>query len=297
MLYTTILLVPLIGCAPASISIKKECVPSADNESTRLTPFPDQTSELARIDSNVHATYHVSVFKEETRLDRTTGKTVTNEKSINYGTGFAVTTDGYILTAHHVVHPSGKIKVTRYTSTGDVIVQGTADVVAEDAARDLVLLRTGLATPDIVTVAADPLPDGNAVVIPGYPMEQTTFVIGRGYLMANGMNVSIGDGTSARTFQDVMLLKADILPGGSGSGVFSAQTGELTGLLFGSSAYVKLFAPGHRAGLLVSFATKARYIRQFLDHECIRYTVKGEMIPDYCSATMPMKVESLRLSD
>ena len=132
------------------------------------------------------------------------------------GTGFAITEDGYILTAAHVVDDQYGIKV----HSGDRVAD--AEIVAIDQIADLALLKTDL--------TFEPLPLMERTDVPRLPFGATAI----GYRITPGnppVQTHEGALTSPARDDTLYLFKADIIPGYSGGPLLSAFDLKVVGVL------------------------------------------------------------------
>lgn len=180
------------------------------------------------------------------------------------GTGFWVSEDGYVVTARHVVKPTdGKVKELFVALPippvdGPAVMRGIfqvtrASIVAEDAANDLVLVKTEinpfrdqmkpmmkLGNREIsyqkhAIAQLDPNrpKEGTQIVVTGYPLDEPVTVTNVGYLAtAWGINSdSVRTLTpSATGISNVYLADMRINHGNSGGPVYSAETGFVIGV-------------------------------------------------------------------
>jgi S1-C subfamily serine protease len=190
------------------------------------------------------------------------------------GTGFVVSKRGYVLTAGHVIQlteadakAKGASKVLFNVgllidsqSIPGVQVQGNfvwggASVIAIDDLHDLALLKlsqnpfTGEMRPGIgirgkelpLTVGVARLdatlpPEGEDVLISGYPLDIPTFVTQEGMVASESFSVvtaqlpGASPGVVIPQVEDSILLDAVVNPGNSGGPVYSLQSGSVVGI-------------------------------------------------------------------
>ncbi|NND72227.1 MAG: PDZ domain-containing protein [Rhodothermales bacterium] len=139
------------------------------------------------------------------------------------GSGVVISTDGYIVTNHHVVAGAKEIKVTL-----DDKREYVATIVGSDPATDLAVIKINEPTP----LAAVPLGDsdiievGEWVLAIGNPFRLTSTVTA-GIVSALGRQVNIID--SRFGVEDFIQTDAAINPGNSG-GALVNLSGELIGI-------------------------------------------------------------------
>ena len=190
------------------------------------------------------------------------------------GTGFFVSKQGYVLTAAHVIRESEALAraagatqigfnvgiLLDLSSTPNIQMEGSfywvdAALVAEDDEHDLALLKVsrnpfagGLPSPIainhkplavMVTVAEfSPTlpPEGEAVLISGYPLDIPTFVTQKGMVASESfslMDVQVPDAPAGFTHPDSVdsiLVDAVINPGNSGGPVYETKSGNVVGV-------------------------------------------------------------------
>ena len=137
------------------------------------------------------------------------------------GSGFVITSDGYILTNYHVIDGVEDLKVS--------FADGTtydATLVGGEEANDIAVLKidaTGLQT--VVVGSSDDMKVGQQVVAIGNPLGELTFTLTAGYVSALDRNITMSDGNTI----NVMQTDAAINSGNSGGPLFNTY-GECIGI-------------------------------------------------------------------
>lgn len=136
------------------------------------------------------------------------------------GSGFILTTDGYIVTNAHVVDDANKIKVTTYDNK-----VYEAELVGVDESNDLAVLKIdaeGL-TP-VVLGDSDIMNVGDSVVAIGNPLGELTFSLTSGTVSALNRKITINNSA-------MNLIQTDcaINSGNSGGALFNSH-GEVIGI-------------------------------------------------------------------
>ena len=90
------------------------------------------------------------------------------------GTGFIVSSDGHILTNHHVVKACAKIQSRSY---------GPLRFIADDKQNDLALLKTDLPSKAVSIFRERPIKQNSSVFAAGFPLQNT---------LAESMNITEG---------------------------------------------------------------------------------------------------------
>ncbi len=137
------------------------------------------------------------------------------------GSGFVITSDGYILTNYHVIDGVEDLKVSFADgSTYD------AALVGGEEANDIAVLKieaTGLQS--VVVGSSDDMKVGQQVVAIGNPLGELTFTLTAGYVSALDRNITMSDGNTI----NVMQTDSAINSGNSGGPLFNIY-GECIGI-------------------------------------------------------------------
>jgi S1-C subfamily serine protease len=151
------------------------------------------------------------------------------------GTGMILTSNGEVVTNHHVVEAATKISV-KVMSTGQTY---DASVVGTDARDDVAVLQlqgaTGLAT---VTTDADGISVGDAVNAVGDAGGSTsTFTAADGKVTATGRAITTHsvDGHAAERLRGLIEISSDVISGDSGGATYDDQ-GEVVGMTTAASS-------------------------------------------------------------
>lgn len=157
------------------------------------------------------------------------------------GSGVIVDSDGYVLTAAHVVANARRIVVVTY---GEVRVPGV--VVSIDVDHDLALLKT-----EIAGISAAPLGYAGAVqldqevVVVGFPFGLREVTVTRGRIAA----------VRTKGVQRVFQIDAAVNPGNSGGPVFNAR-GEVVGVVITKFSHPSgIVSEGMAFAVPMSYAT------------------------------------------
>ena len=147
------------------------------------------------------------------------GQTVTSAAA---GSGFVITSDGYILTNYHVINGANSIKVT--------FVDGkeyTATYVGGEERNDIAVIKIDAKdlTPVVIGSSSDMLV-GEQVTTIGNPLGELTFSETTGIISALNRTVTMSDGTKMNMIQT----DAAINSGNSGGPLFNSH-GEVIGIV------------------------------------------------------------------
>lgn len=137
------------------------------------------------------------------------------------GSGFILTSDGYIVTNYHVIEDSTSIRVSLYDGT-----EYDATIIGYDANNDIAVLKIeaeGL-TPVVLGDSSN-INVGDSVVAIGNPLGELTFTLTGGYVSALDREVTLSSGVT----MDLMQTDCAINSGNSGGALFNMY-GEVIGV-------------------------------------------------------------------
>ena len=166
----------------------------------------------------------------EQNVNSTVGITISGETSSRYGygytyqasgSGFIITSDGYILTNYHVISGSKTVTVATYDhNTYD------AKVIGYDASNDIAVIKIDAENLAPVTLGdSDTLRVGESVYAIGNPLGELTFSLTGGIVSALSRNVQTEAGTSMSLIQTDCAINS----GNSGGALFNTR-GEVIGI-------------------------------------------------------------------
>ena len=166
----------------------------------------------------------------EQNVNSTVGITISGETSSRYGygytyqasgSGFIITSDGYILTNYHVISGSKAVTVATYDhNTYD------AKVIGYDASNDIAVIKIDAENLKPVTLGdSDTLRVGENVYAIGNPLGELTFSLTGGIVSALSRNVQTEAGTSMSLIQTDCAINS----GNSGGALFNTR-GEVIGI-------------------------------------------------------------------
>jgi S1-C subfamily serine protease len=138
------------------------------------------------------------------------------------GSGYLISSSGYVLTNHHVIEGEGRIEI-RVPGTKDTV---PAELIAHDAERDIALLKVAMPSPEKyqpIALAAEPVRRGAAVAAFGYPKGDT---LGTGLKFTSGTISALPDEANNQMY----LLDVTINPGNSG-GPLCDRRGNVVGMI------------------------------------------------------------------
>ena len=166
----------------------------------------------------------------EQNVNSTVGITISGETTSRYGygrtyqatgSGFIITSDGYILTNYHVISGSKSVTVATYDNkTYD------AKVIGYDATNDIAVIKIEAENLTPVTLGdSDMLRVGETVYAIGNPLGELTFSLTHGIVSALSRNVRTEAGTSMSLIQTDCAINS----GNSGGALFNTR-GEVIGI-------------------------------------------------------------------
>jgi S1-C subfamily serine protease len=173
---------------------------------------------------------------------------VKTPKGIAAGSGFIISSDGYILTAAHVIEDAEGIKAIVEERAGYA-----ASVERSDEEADIALLK--ISASDLTPARlgdSDEVGYGDEILVLGYPVPEA----GPGLIVTSG----IVQGFRTRGDVGLIQINADINPGNSGGPMVNTE-GEVIGIV--SELWSKLYHPGGPPtpfGLAVAINTAKRII-------------------------------------
>ncbi len=139
---------------------------------------------------------------------------------VSSGSGFVMSTDGYIVTNHHVVSGASEISVTFADER-----EYAAKLVGSDESNDIALLKIEAVGLKAVTMgSSDALAVGSQVVAIGNALGELSYTLTAGYISGKDRDVST-DGTVINMLQ----MDAAINSGNSGGPLFNMK-GEVVGI-------------------------------------------------------------------
>ncbi|MCD8098988.1 MAG: trypsin-like peptidase domain-containing protein [Oscillospiraceae bacterium] len=140
------------------------------------------------------------------------------------GSGFIITSDGYILTNEHVIEDASSITVTLYDGTAY-----DAELVGYDTSNDIAVLKIDAAGLTPVTIGdSDALSVGEDVVAIGNPLGELTFSLTKGVVSALNREVTMSTGVTMTLIQTDCAINS----GNSGGALFNMY-GEVIGITNG----------------------------------------------------------------
>lgn len=202
---------------------------------------------------------------------------VADQRQVADGSGSIISSDGYVLTNHHVVASgeNGQIQVTMSDGT-----RHAADFVASDPATDIAVIKIrdveGL--PTINFGNSDDIRVGQQIVAIGSPLGLSSTVTS-GIVSATDRPVRASQQGGESSLIDGIQTDAAINPGNSG-GPLVDMNGNLIGM---NSVIASLSASNDRAGSIgLGFAIPSNFVarvaQQLIDHGEARHPLLGVQV-------------------
>ena len=217
-------------CARYAMAQEKQKTPEGKREfpmsSSRKAPvnqsaWPDFTYAA---EQSVEAVVHVSVFQRNTFFEYFFGHPIRRYEGMQAGSGSGVilTTDGYIVTNHHVIKDASKVQVTLYDKR-----TLPARLVGADPATDVAVLKVDADDlPFLPFGNSDSLRLGEWVLAIGNPYNLNS-TITAGIVSAKGRKMLSPDGRYK--IESFIQTDAAVNPGNSGGALVNTR-GELVGI-------------------------------------------------------------------
>jgi len=180
--------------------------------------------------------------------------TSTSQDIERSGTGFAISKDGLIVTAGHVIEGAKTIKV--YLSKDSFV---SASLLSADPVNDLAILKIESATPNFLQVAPmRAVKTGDRVFTVGFPLSS---VLGQESKYTEGVVSSLSGLKDASSFLQITV---PVQPGNSG-GALVNEKGEVVGIITSSAAILPFIEESGTLPQNVNWAVKADYLRPLIE--------------------------------
>ena len=208
----------VIGGSPTNTTDK---TPSIGDDSEKTTPISSTGDLMAASDIYKMACNQVVGIKTEVK-----GTGFYQQNSVISGSGFIISTDGYILTNYHVIEAGGtygyEIKVYLHDGTSY-----TATIVGYEADNDVAVLKIDAAGLNAVSIGdSEQMLVGETVYAVGNPLGELDYTMTDGIVSALDRTVSVDSLTSIDMFQ----ISAAVNTGNSGGPVYNTR-GEVIGIV------------------------------------------------------------------
>jgi len=235
-----------------------------------ITASDDQSQMLGQLPPGFHFIVPRNQGRRQQQND-------TPQYEHSSGSGFIVSSDGYILTNNHVIEGASKVTVKLLDGR-----QFTAKIVGTDKNTDIGVLKidaTGL-TPAALG-SSDATKVGEWVLAIGNPLgNELTFTVTQGIVSAKGRsNLNLGDETNTRRIQDFIQTDAVINRGNSGGPLINAR-GEVIGINSAIASQTGYYT-GYAFAVPIDLARKV--MDQLIAHGKVERAGLGVMVTDATS--------------
>ncbi len=208
------------------------------NQSIRPNPKPTDVVAAPKLEAPSPTTAADAVLHPTQKPQRS--------QAVNYGTCFAISRDGYVLTAHHVVSGGTELRVHFKGKDGL-----SARVLAQSEANDWALLKVPVSTPNFLPVVSTKGVDsGTRVFTFGYPVVN---LLGSEAKYTEG---AISALSGLRGESSEMQVQVPIQSGNSGGPLLTAN-GEVVGIVVSSVADKRFAEMTESLPQLINFAVKS----------------------------------------
>ncbi len=180
--------------------------------------------------------------------------TSTSQDIERSGTGFAISEDGHIATAYHVIKDAKTIKIHL---AKDSFV--SAKLICGDPVNDLAVLKIEKSTPSFLQLA--PMRSakaGDRVFTIGFPVSS---VLGKEAKYTEGVVSSLSGIEGASS---LLQISVPVQPGNSG-GALVNERGEVVGIITSSAAILPFIEESGTLPQNVNWAVKADYLRPLIE--------------------------------
>ena len=200
---------------------KEDATVNVSNRTVSKVSLNTVDGKKQMTDSEVYAANVNSVVSINTTGSSGTNVFGQTVQTASAGSGFILTTDGYIVTNHHVIDGANTVKVTLYN--GDTY---DATIVGSDEDYDIAVLKIDASDLQPVTLGdSSQLNVGDRVLAIGNPLGELTFSMSGG--MVSSVNRAINvQGTPFNMIQT----DTSINPGNSGGPLVNSY-GEVVGIV------------------------------------------------------------------
>lgn len=176
-------------------------------------------------------------------------KSISSNKKSS-GTGFALSSNGYIITNHHVIDGANRIQVRGVQ--GDFLNTYSAKIIVEDKNNDIAIIQ--ITDPDFISLGEIPYTFNTDIIDVG----KSVYALGYPLIASMGDEVKLTDGiiSSKTGFQGDITsyqISVPVQPGNSGGPLFNEQA-EIVGIINAK----------HIGAENVSYAIKSAYLMNLI---------------------------------
>ncbi len=270
-LFTGVTLVfPVLGLTGAAVSAAATTITTPKPAAIRPIVVPEEEAVISAFNSAVPSVVSIVISEQLGNLVGGTSK-----QDSGGGTGFFVSSDGYIITNKHVV-AQDDVDYTAVTSDGKEYV---ASVLARDPLFDVAIVKVeGSGFIPAHLGDSDKLRIGQTVLAIGNVLAEFRNTVTRGIVSGIGRTISASGPTGNETIEGAIQTDASINPGNSGGPLINLR-GEVIGIntaTYTSAQGLGFAIPINRATQALSIYRKTgRLARAFLG---VRYVMLNRAI-------------------
>lgn len=182
------------------------------------------------------------------------------------GSGVLISTDGYIVTNHHVIDGADKILVSLSGSAKEY----TAKVIGSDSRSDLAVIKIESSTPSISFANSDKVQVGDVVFAIGNPF-------GVGETVTQGIVSALNkSGIGINDYENFIQTDASINPGNSGGALIDSR-GALIGI---NTAILSRTGGNHGVGFAIPSEMVKKIAKELIEKGAIKRGYLGVGIQD-----------------
>ncbi|MDD7346242.1 Do family serine endopeptidase [Helicobacter sp.] len=182
------------------------------------------------------------------------------------GSGVLISTDGYIVTNHHVIDGADKILVSLSGSTKEY----TAKIIGADSRSDLAVIKIDANTPSISFANSDAVQVGDVVFAIGNPF-------GVGETVTQGIVSALNkSGIGINDYENFIQTDASINPGNSGGALIDSR-GALIGI---NTAILSRTGGNHGVGFAIPSEMVKKIAKELIEKGSVKRGYLGVGIQD-----------------
>lgn len=182
------------------------------------------------------------------------------------GSGVLISTDGYIVTNHHVIDGADKILVSLSGSTKEY----TAKIIGADSRSDLAVIKIEASTPSISFANSDAVQVGDVVFAIGNPF-------GVGETVTQGIVSALNkSGIGINDYENFIQTDASINPGNSGGALIDSR-GALIGI---NTAILSRTGGNHGVGFAIPSEMVKKIAKELIEKGSVKRGYLGVGIQD-----------------
>ena len=239
------LILPSLSLAAAAPSPKQKAKPTAPTAASIVVP--EEEAVIKAYEGMLPSVVNIVISEEIANLVGDVSK-----QDVGGGTGFFVSSDGYVITNKHVV-ANDNVDYTAITSDGK---EYTASVLSRDPLFDVAIVKVeGSGFKPAKLGDSDKIRIGSTVLAIGNVLTEFRNTVTRGIVSGIGRTITASGGGVSETIEGAVQTDASINPGNSGGPLINLR-GEVIGV---NTAI-------NRAGESLGFAIPINVVKQALSN-------------------------------